>query len=544
MGSQTLVVHVHYHLLRPLVLSVVEHNLRSSDIQAMSNATLNTSELYADGVLARPPKSDPWLAAGYGVLLGACFSVWVLAIRAPFWVDETLSYWQIAGGFKQIWTRSVQGNSFAAYAYILWLTNGLFGNSEVVLRIPSVLAMLAAVYVFYRCARMLFAWDVALIATVFFMLPRAIAFAAIDVRPYAFALLLSNLTILAFLRWTKTTKTIYSALMGASAAGIIYFHYLFATVLVALAIYYLLTRGLSKMKADLPQTAIALGCFVILLLPVLPRLWYIYQSRVEHSSANAPRFLAVLHVLNPGKGQWFVLAGVVLMAAVVRGLAISRREVWTKLLLCLSLTLVPILSLYAISVMSSVHIFLPRYLLAAAPGIALCWGWFSSCIKLRPLRGLFCLAFAALCTLQAYGSVAAYKHEVSWKGALAFADENASRDHAPLLMCSPLVEADFQPMPAEAKESVLYAPLIYYKVKSPVVPLPRTLNEEADRQVRQFLQLAAQEHLRFLVLAPGQSVPIADLLASYSQGSYSSRVLGVFDNEIMVVEFTPYSEAH
>ncbi len=136
-----------------------------------------------------------------------CLSVWFLAVRAPLWTDETLSYWQIAGGFKQIWSRSIQGNSFAAYAYILWLTKTFFGSSELVLRIPSILAMLAAVYVFYRCARELFDWDVSLIAAMLFILPRGIAFAAIDVRPYPFALLVTNLTIFLFLRWMKTKRT-------------------------------------------------------------------------------------------------------------------------------------------------------------------------------------------------------------------------------------------------------------------------------------------------------------------------------------------------
>ena len=109
-------------------------------------------------------------------------------------------------------------------------------------------------------------------------------------------------------------------------------------------------------------------------------------------------------------------------------------------------------------------------------------------------------------------------------------------------MCSPLVEADFLPMPAVASESVLYAPLSYYKVSAPVVPLPRTLNDEAERQAKQFLLTAAQEHRRFLVLAPWPSLRIVDLLAYYSQSTHSPRVLGRFD-EIWVVEFVPRDDA-
>ena len=274
----------------------------------MSNATLDAVAASPEAEVTSRPKYDTWLAAAYGVALVACLSVWFLAVRAPLWTDETLSYWQIAGGFKQIWARSIQGNSFAAYAYILWLTKTFFGSSELVLRIPSILAMLAAVYVFYRCARELFAWDVSLIATMLFILPRGIAFAAIDVRPYPFALLVTNLTIFLFLRWMKTNRTVYAALFGIAAAGIFYFHYLFASILAALAVYYLLTRR-SSLRADLRQIGVALGCFAIFLLPVLPRLKYIYQTRTTHSFAAAPQWTSVLQVLNPGRGScWYWLA--------------------------------------------------------------------------------------------------------------------------------------------------------------------------------------------------------------------------------------------
>ncbi len=509
----------------------------------MTNATLDAATITSpEAPGTARPKSDVWLVAAYGVALAACISVWFLAVRAPLWTDETLSYWQIAGGFRQIWSRSIQGNSFAAYAYILWLTNTLFGSRGIVLRVPSILAMLAAVYVFYRCARELFDWDVALIATVCFILPRGIAFAAIDVRPYSFALLVTNLTIFLFLRWMKTGQTGYAALMGIAAAGIFYFHYLFSMILLALAVSYLLTRA--TLAADRP----AADWHCVGLLRHRPASGVAAASGTStrrattHSFADPPQWKSVVDVLNPGTGQLLVLAGALLLAIVARQLLITKRELLGKLLLCASLALVPIFCLYAVSVTTSVHVFIPRYLLVATPGIALCWGWLCSLIDSRALRSLFCFAFVALCVGQAYSSPISRRHEESWKESLAFADANAANDHAPLLMCSPLIEADFQPMPAVASQSVLYAPLSYYKVSAPVVPLPRTLNAEAERQATQFLLKAAPEHTRFLVLAPWPSLRIVDLLTYDSQATYTPRVLGKFD-EIWVVEFVPNSDA-
>lgn len=504
----------------------------------MSEATLNVEAATPQAEVTPRWNYDRWLAAGYGLALLGCISLWLLAVRAPLWTDETLSYWQIAGGFKEIWARSIQGNSFAAYGYILWLTRTLFGDKEIVLRIPSMLAMLGAVYVFYKCARELFDWDVALIAAMVFTLPRGIAFAAIDVRPYPFALLVTNLTILLFLRWMKTNRTRYAALFGIAAAGIFFFHYLFATILLAIALYYLLTR-FSQLRSDLPQIGAALGYFALFLLPVLPRLKYIYQTRTMHSFAPAPPWTWVTDILNPGTGQLLIVAGIILLAAVAHRLVRPDREVLGKLLLCASLALVPIFVLYAISVNTSVHVFIPRYLLVVASGIALCWGWLCSVINSRAFRVFFCIAFVGLGAFQSYTSPLARWHEASWKEALALADANAAPDGAPVLMCSPLVEADFLPMPAVPVESVLYSPLSYYKVNARIVPLPRTLTDEAQRQVKQFLLKAALEHARFLVLAPqGPSTRILDYVAYYSQSTHTPRVLGRYQ-DIWVVEFDP-----
>jgi uncharacterized membrane protein len=128
---------------------------------------------------------------------------WPLAIpyRSPFWLDETVSYWEISGGLRQIWSRTVDGMSFPLYFYILWTVKKLVGSQEVVLRLPSLLAMLAAVYVRYRIAREYFDRDIA--ACILFCVQKDVAYAAIDARPYAFAVLATNLAILTFIRWVR-----------------------------------------------------------------------------------------------------------------------------------------------------------------------------------------------------------------------------------------------------------------------------------------------------------------------------------------------------
>ncbi len=57
----------------------------------------------------------------YPVALVASLSIRFLAIRAPLWLDETLAYWQVSGGFAKVWSRSALMPSSIGYLYTLWL---------------------------------------------------------------------------------------------------------------------------------------------------------------------------------------------------------------------------------------------------------------------------------------------------------------------------------------------------------------------------------------------------------------------------------------
>jgi 4-amino-4-deoxy-L-arabinose transferase-like glycosyltransferase len=472
----------------------------------------------------------------YALAVLVALSIWFLAVRAPLWLDETASYWSISGGFRQIWARSVEINSFPAYYYILWLTNVVFGSKEAVLRIPSILAMLGATYIFYRCARELFARDIALVATVVFIVDDLVVFAAIDARPYAFALLITTMATLCFLRWSRTNKISHAAQFGIASAGIFYFHYLFGCMFAAFAIAYFIDRRRSPF-AELRQLGAAAGCFALLMVPLLPRLWYLYQTRNTHVFASRPEFTDLLQVLFPGVVP-FVFVGAILAAGLMRKLRKPAGQNLRPFIICATLALVPTAILYGVSVVTPLHIFAERYELVAVPGVALCWAWIFSLIDTRLLRVLGCAALVTGSAYQNYTSPTARAHRESWKYALEFADVNATRDGSSLVICSDLPESNFWSMPTgAASESVLFAPLSYYKVRSPVIPMPRALNEQARLIGRRF-SLPPINSERFLALAYRKSYPTLEWLESLTSTTHAFHVLGNFDG-ITVIEFVP-----
>jgi hypothetical protein len=493
----------------------------------------------------------------YALAMLAGLSVWFLSIRAPLWLDETGSYWTISGGFRQIWGRSVEINSFPAYLYILWITNAVFGSKEIVLRIPSILAMLAAVYVFYRSARQLFALDVALIATILFILDGRVAFAAIDVRPYAFALLITNLAIFSFTRWLKTKKVSYAVLLGITSAGIFYFHYLFGIcIAVAFVIAYFTDANVMgrwrSSSADLRQLGIGVGCFALLMVPVLSRLWHLHQTRDTHIFADPPTFTlfrqALGFALMPGSSPVasgvvsLVLLGVVFVAALTRKLSIPDSRSVRHFILCATLALVPSVILYGVSITTPLHVFINRYEAVAAPGIALCWAWSFGLIDSRLLRVLGCAVLVTWSAYQSYTSPMAGTHGYSWKDALEFADGNAAQDGSPLVICSDLPESDFQNMPTgPANESLLFSPLSYYRVRATVVPMPRTLTDQAQVIGRRFLLEVNNKGVnnkRFIAIGWIRSYPTLDWFASTTSTTHVPHVLAEFLG-IVVVEFVP-----
>ena len=178
----------------------------------------------------------------YALALTVAISTWFGAIRAPLWLDETVSFFVVKGRFSEILSR--QGwPGVPAYPYILWFWTRAVGTGEVALRISSVLAMLGAVYLLYRSARELFDSDVAVIAAIVFCLHPIILSESIDVRPYPFAALAITSSIFVLVRLRHNDSNWLAALFGLSAACIVYFQFLFVVILPALVLCFFASQG-------------------------------------------------------------------------------------------------------------------------------------------------------------------------------------------------------------------------------------------------------------------------------------------------------------
>jgi hypothetical protein len=475
-----------------------------------------------------------WQFAIYALALAVSISIWCMAIRSPLWLDETVSMFLIRGGFSGIMSRHVWPDS-PAYSCLLWLWTKAMGTGEVRLRISSVLPMLAAVYLLYRAARDLFDRDVAIIAAIVFCLHPIVIFAAIDIRPYAFAVLTLNASILALVHLRHNHSNWLAAGFGLLAACAVDFQLLFGAILPALAIC-LIVFKVNDRRTLWRQLSVSFAAFALAFLPSIPRLRYMLHTSATHVFSEAPTLIQLISTLTI-RALAIVLVIFLLVAAAKHLLRpAGDRE---TVLLCASLALVPLVILYALSVATSIHVFVPRYRLVAVPGIALCWGLFVNRIDSRSLRLWFCAALVVVTACFSLGSSSSRRHQYSWKYALEVAQQNASTDNAAVLICSDLPEADYMRMPigSAIQESGLLPSLSYYKLSVPVVALPRSLNAEAKRVGSQWIKQAAQR--RFLALAFLQSYSTLDWLRKNAAATHNVRDLGTFDG-VKVLEFVPH----
>jgi len=473
----------------------------------------------------------------YAVALAASIALWFVAIRAPLWLDETSSYWQISAGFRQIMPR--RGLVSVAYPYILWFTTRLTGTSEIALRIPSILAMLGAVCLLYRSARELFNRDVAIIVAVIFCVHPIVVFSSIDARPYAFGVLALNAAIFLLVRLRHDSSNWMPAAFGAAAALTTHFQMLFGAVLPVLAICFFAAK-VGNRKTLMRQALIAFAGFAIVFLPNFSDLIQIFRYRQAYVfDTTRPSLVELVSTLAPG---WlvFVLPVVLALAIFAKKLDVRGRINGWSFLVCASVGLVPILLLFAVTALTPTNIFVARYRLIAIPGIALWWGWLISRIDSSFLRALFCVAVVSTAAYKKLTSPDAKEHFYTWKYALELAEKNAAPDHATVLMCSDFPSADYFPMPAgdAAKDSAFFTPLSYYKLSVPVVGLPRALNDQAMRIGSDFMRSAAEKRQRFLVLGYRPSLETLRWLRKIGAPTYDVAPLGQPDG-ILVLEFTP-----
>lgn len=304
--------------------------------------------------------------------------------RTSLWYDEAATWSQSTRSFSEMLSAVAQDNYPPLHNIILWLSIPISGDSEVALRLPSVLLGVAAVWLIYFAGSFLGGRSAGLLAAALLAVSPFHIWYSTEARMYALLAASGLAFLLSVFKVLERPSGIRLLALGLSGALFLYSHVYallgFAAVGLVCAFYALadLVRTRTVLKSSALAACLAMGVSLILFVPWLIILairirsvaatdfWIAYpgaeflKNMAASMSGSLALFwilagMALLYVLRPLAGSFL---------ASVTAIRTSRRAT----VVCLAYTAGPLVLAYLYSVFVQPILF-DRYLIAAWTGL-------------------------------------------------------------------------------------------------------------------------------------------------------------------------------
>lgn len=437
-----------------------------------------------------------------GLLLAACVvRLWLMPLPSSFWVDEMATAFVVHYGPHHPSLAVAPQVPDSIYYQLPRAAEALFGFSETVYRLPSVLLMAAALFFIARLAARLIhpgaAWFVVFVC----LGMRGINDQAADARPYALGTAIAAGGLWFLIRWLDRGRWWDAALFAVLAALLWRVHLLFFPFYIVLAIYTLIRLMRRETAPGWIAVAAMYALIGLALIPVA--LDALRQFR--HATAHVIVALPTLHDL-----QVQLKLGVILICG-IGAWVLQRLLHWPRVRFAFSSSvalvaawwLVQPLVLFAVSRVTGSSMFVARYLYIGLPGAALAAtlaaGYFIPADWWKPLAVVF--AAGVLIMLGQWREPWPMHHGSNWRLAAHTIDRWAANDPAlPVLCPSPFIEA--QPpvwKPSYALPGFLYCHLPVYSFRGKPYLLPFEDSPEARRYVESLASGPIATSGRFLI---------------------------------------------
>jgi len=481
--------------------------------------------------------SDSGAAAYYFALCILIIArLWIVPLRNGFWLDETGTVWAIRGQLRDVMTRcDIWPSQSPAYSFLAWFFFRLPGPHEVMLRLPSLIAMCGAAYFLYRLALRLLGPRAAWPTVIIFASIEPVAFAAADARPYAIAMLAVVAAIFFLVRWFDMGRPLDGLGYCLLASLSVYMHFVFAA---AFLIH--LTYGIFRLRTERRitpgQLCVAASTIVLLLLPATFHLIAVLKTGHSFSFAGAASANDLFTMLAPP----VFVAGILWLFFLSR---LTKQPLEFRLpdlsisagVLIVSWVLLPVVLLAGFSTMTSLKLFLPRYTLPSEAGLALLGGWLIGGIT--PVWTRRIAVTVLVLSVLATAPSAKYSHGGDWRAAMAATNNLvAGNSQMPILIRSGFVESDpFNWLDDQTRSAYLFAPLLVYSpTGGKLVRLPFQLNLTSIAYLN---TLALDRIDRFVFVNMGDSSYENWLLGRLSSAGFDRKRIGSFGGSLTVEEY-------
>jgi len=402
-----------------------------------------------------------------------------MPLGESFWTDETGTVFVVHHGAGDPTLAVAPQVAESVYFILPRIAEKLGGFSEPVYRLPSTLAMIAALFVIFRLARRLIHPQAAWFVLFACLAMHGFDIEADDARPYALGTLVAVGAVWFLVRWLDWGKWFHAVLFVLAAAllwrvQLIYWPFYF--VLFVYAAARILWRD-TPVRWPRPSIGfLALGLF---LLPAIPPALALESGAKQHVIVPMPNIGNLLRALAPAV---YIALGVGLIAVAFRWRGGRQRVSRSSWVAMLAWWLTPPVALFLFSTITGHSVFTSRYYSLLYPGAALA-GAAAGARFIDPRRWNAVSVLLACGVLIFLGQ---WKHSTPrdfnyrWRAA-ARVENHAARAATPVLCVSPFIEAQSPTWyPNYPESSFLYAPFVVYSPKGRLYTLPFDISPAAQ----------------------------------------------------------------
>jgi uncharacterized membrane protein len=210
-----------------------------------------------------PRRGEPDTSRNTALVVLACVTLAGLALRLAvtrgIWLDEAISIHQAHLGLHDLFQNLYYGDRHPPLHHLaLWLTVRAFGDSELAVRLPSLIAGTLVIPALYELGRELYDRRTGLIAAAFGAASPLLIWYAQEARMYAFVTLFGLLALLTQLRVIRNGSMVNWAAYILATAALLWSHY-FGLLLIAVQQLIFVGVLIQRRRAREPVKPLALG---------------------------------------------------------------------------------------------------------------------------------------------------------------------------------------------------------------------------------------------------------------------------------------------
>jgi hypothetical protein len=449
------------------------------------------------------------------LVLALCLvRLWVMPLPSSFWVDEMVSAFVVHFGASHPSLAVAPQVTETIYYWLPRTAESIFGFSEIVYRIPSLLVLGIALWLIAKLAARLIHPQAGWFAVFACLALKGFDYQAADARPYALGTCVAAASLYFLIRWMDGARWPDALLFTLFGALLWRVHLVFWPFYGIYAMYVAARMFRRETPVPWKQVAAVGAMLAASLIPVAIDALRLARDAQAHVVTDPPQVRDLRRTL-----KFLLLAqcgGGALIASFLFGwrkrggpkAARAPLLEFSSWILILGWWLWHPLTLFAYSRLTGNSLFVDRYLSLALPGAALA-ATVAAALSLPESWWRPCAAVLGACVLAALGQwleLWPAHHNSDWRDAARTVNEWTLDASTPVLLPSPFIEAKFPVWrPDYPLPGFLYSYLPVYKLTGKPYLLPFQRSPEAENYAATLAPTLAK-YPRFLIYGGDRNV--------------------------------------